>query len=176
MADVTGPIHTLPGAGHAVPDAMKCDDHPDRPATHRVQGETDSMGCEMLDLCDECFTEFKAHGIYTPEECDWCDASGDDIRPTRDYEEGMCGPVYYVCSACRKRRDERLAEEDRDSGYDDFDDDDYTEEQWEMECVAPEDPPPKRIPILCRCGQMWDPNHKCRAKRSQPTVNADGVG
>lgn len=27
MADVTGPISTLPGTSHAVPDGMMCDDH-----------------------------------------------------------------------------------------------------------------------------------------------------
>ena len=117
MADVTGPIPTLPGASHSVPDGTMCDDHPDRPATHRVQGETDSMGCEMYDLCDECFKEWKAHGVYRPDKCDWCKKKAADIRPTRDYEEGMCGPVYYVCGACRKRRDERVRQEAEDSGY-----------------------------------------------------------
>jgi len=175
MADVTGPIHTLPGAGHAVPDGMMCDDHPDRPATHRVQGETDSMGCEMYDMCDECFTEFKAHGVYTPEECDWCKEKSTDIRPTRDHEEGMCGPVYYVCGACRRRRDERLAEEDRYyDDFDDFDDDDYFEERLEVEHFeAPEEPPPRQVLVTCRCGQKWDPKHKCRRKRRAVTVSRE---
>jgi hypothetical protein len=52
MADVTGPISTLPGSSHHdVPDGMMCDDHPDRPAVTRLQGETDSFGSEMHDLC-----------------------------------------------------------------------------------------------------------------------------
>jgi hypothetical protein len=176
MADVTGPIHTLPGAGHAVPDGMMCDDHPDRPATHRVQGETDSMGCEMWDMCDECFKEHKKHGVYSPENCDWCKKKASDIRPTRDYEEGMCGPVYYVCAACRKRRDERIAEEDRD--YDDFVDDDWDDddnveecaERWEDDDI-PADPPPHKVLVTCRCGQKWDPKHKCRKKRIATTVS-----
>ncbi len=117
MADVTGPISSLPGASHAVPAGTKCDEHPDREATHRVQGETDSFGCEMADLCDECFKEFKEHGIYTPDECDWCKKAAADIRPTRDYDEGLHGPVYYVCGPCRKRRDDRVREEN--SRYDD---------------------------------------------------------
>lgn len=121
MADVTGPISSLPGASHAVPEGMKCDDHPDREATHRVQGETDSFGCEMADLCDECFREFKAHGIYKPESCDWCKEKATDIRPTRDYDEGLHGPVYYVCGACRKRRDDRIREESAEYDYDDWD-------------------------------------------------------
>ena len=77
------------------------------------------MGCELHDMCDECFKEFKAHGVYRPEECDWCEQKADDIRPTRDHEEGMCGPVYYVCGVCRKRRDERVEQEMRESGHDD---------------------------------------------------------
>ena len=52
MADVTGRISTLPGSGHKVPDGTMCDNHPDRLATHRVQGETDSFGSEMNDMCD----------------------------------------------------------------------------------------------------------------------------
>jgi hypothetical protein len=100
-----------------------CDEHPDRKATRRVQGETDSFGCEMYDFCDECFKEWKSHDVYSPEECDWCDKKANDIRPTRDYDEGMCGPVYYVCGPCRKRRDERVREENSryDDDYNDWD-------------------------------------------------------
>jgi len=175
MADVTGPIHTPPGAGHAVPDGMMYDDHPDRPATHRVQGETDSMGCEMHDMCDECFKEFKSHGVYSPEECDWCKKKATDISPTRDYEEGMCGPVYYVCRACRKRRDERIEQEMRDSGYyddcwDDLDDDTYEAERTES--GFPDDdwspPPAKKIVVACKgCGKSWAPGHRCRAAKAR---------
>ena len=50
MAEVTGPISTLPGARHALPAGTMCDEHPDRPAVARVQGETDSFGCELNDL------------------------------------------------------------------------------------------------------------------------------
>jgi hypothetical protein len=117
MADVTGPISTLPGSNHPVPKGAKCDDHPDRLATHRVQGETDSMGSEMADVCDECFSKFK---VYTPEDspCDWCKKESTDLRPTRDYEEGMSGPVYYVCSPCRKRQnDEARAYLEDDDWY-----------------------------------------------------------
>lgn len=39
MADVTGPISTLPGASHAVPDGTKCDRHPRRKAVARIQGD-----------------------------------------------------------------------------------------------------------------------------------------
>ena len=39
--------------------------------------------------------------------------------PARDYEEGMSGPVYYVCAACKKRQADRI---DAELGYDDWDD------------------------------------------------------
>lgn len=125
MANVTGPIRTLPGAAHGVPDGMMCDDHPDRPATHRVQGETDSFGSEMHDLCEECYRELRAE-LQAPQEafpCDWCEVVSSDRRPVRDYDEGMCGPVYYVCPDCRRRKREREKEEARefdDYRYDDF--------------------------------------------------------
>ena len=44
MADVTGPISTLPGSRHRVPDGQSCDTHSDRFAVYRIQGETDSTG------------------------------------------------------------------------------------------------------------------------------------
>lgn len=120
MADVTGPISTLPGAAHCPPEGVMCDDHPDRPATRRIQGETDSFGSEMHDLCDECA---KAHReeARRPDigKCDWCDAKEVARVPARDYEEGMNGPVYYVCAACKKRQSDQI---DADLGYDDWDD------------------------------------------------------
>lgn len=178
MADVTGPIHTLPGALHATPEGAMCDDHPDRPATHRVQGETDSMGCELHDLCDECYAEWRARGIYKPDRCDWCKEKADDCRPTRDYEEGMRGPVYYVCGACRKRRDEREEEELRESGFydndcwDEPDDDTYEAEAAEIEDEdyeprVPEGMRPLPSAVNCkRCGKPWKPGHSCRGARA----------
>jgi hypothetical protein len=127
MGDVTGPISSLPGSVlHELPKDARCDDHPDRPAVVRVQGETDSFGSEMHDLCEDCA---KAEREYrrSPEactgRCDWCKNDATDLRTTRDYEEGLSGPVYEVCGACIKRRDDRLREED-DHYYDDPLDDD----------------------------------------------------
>jgi hypothetical protein len=169
MADITGPIHTLPGAAYAVPAGMMCDYHPERPATQRRQGETDSFGSERHDLCEECAAEFRP---YRADSCDWCKEPATDCRATRDYEEGMRGPVYYVCGACRKRRNDRLDEEARergdDDGYWDEPDDDYVEERQEIFADVEDDytPPPRRlIPILCRCGQKWEPGHRCRARK-----------
>lgn len=117
MADITGPIRTLPGAAHGLPAGTMCDDHPDRPATRRLQGETDSFGSELHDLCDECAARFVP---YRPDSCDWCKQKAEDCRATRDYEEGMCGGVYYVCGACRKAANDRARKEmsEYDDDYD----------------------------------------------------------
>lgn len=122
MAEVTGPISTLPGASHHVPEGTMCDYHPDRPAVARIQGETDSFGCEMEDLCEECReADRKAEReADTSGKCDWCKQDKPRLRFKRDYEEGMHGPVYRVCDECSDRQDE----EDRqylDSHMDWFD-------------------------------------------------------
>jgi hypothetical protein len=127
MADVTGPISTLPGSRHATPEGTMCDDHPDRPAVQRIQGETDSFGSEMHDLCQECLDEhLAAEAQYRAEArkgcCDWCKREATDLRNRRDFEEGMCGPVYRVCGACVKAENERLQEE-LDEYRNDYDDD-----------------------------------------------------
>lgn len=88
-----------------------CDEHPDRPAVTRVQGETDSMGCEMHDLCEECAAEHRAYARSTKARsgcCAWCKAEATDLRDTRDYEEGLNGPVYRVCGTCYRRQQDRL--------------------------------------------------------------------
>jgi hypothetical protein len=106
MSDVTGPIRSLPGTSYRVPEGMMCDDHPDRVATHRIQGETDSFGCEMIDMCDECYKEYKI-GVAQYRECeatcDWCGQVTRDLTPFRDFEEGSSGRVYQVCKLCRVR-------------------------------------------------------------------------
>jgi len=123
MADVTGPISSLPGAAHTVPKDQVCDDHPDRRATHRVQGETDSFGSELHDMCDECYADHKAALAASAVEratgtCDWCGSQVTTLRPTRDYEEGSYGRVYDVCAPCRKRQNDRLSEELDQYDYD----------------------------------------------------------
>lgn len=97
-----------------------CDQHQDRPAVVRLQGETDSFGCEMHDLCREC-ADAERDAEPDVGECDWCKAKEQRLRPRRDIEEGMSGPVYYVCAACAKRdEDAILAELDQygDRGWD----------------------------------------------------------
>lgn len=127
MADVTGPVSTLPGARMATPEWMMCDNHPDRPAVRRVQGETDSFGAEYLDLCQECLDELRK---YDEEgrtgRCDWCKSEATDLRPRRDFEEGSCGPVYQVCGACVRRENESLRAELEECGdHDDYHPSDY---------------------------------------------------
>ena len=132
MADITGPISTLPGASHDIAEGTMCDDHPDRPAYRRIQGETDSMGCEMHDLCKECVDamhEAVANADHSGT-CDWCHQHRDFLSPHRDFEEGSSGRVYDVCRPCRQAESARLQEEldehdDDDSRYaSDFYDDD----------------------------------------------------
>lgn len=114
MSDVTGPISTLPGSRHRLPKGTMCDMHPDRPAVARVQGETDSMGCEMNDLCQECLDEVNAYERSAEARsgrCDWCKTDATDLRDARCSDEGMCGPVYRVCGRCHERQKKRLQEE-----------------------------------------------------------------
>lgn len=154
MAEVTGPCSTLPGAIHTVPAGTMCDDHPDREATKRVQGETDSFGSELHDMCQECYDAHKKYMADTAVEratgcCDWCKKHATDLRRMRDFEEGMGGPLYDVCGACRRRQNDELEEELRESGHYDYDDghleceldsahDDYdpTEDAWYDEAAA----------------------------------------
>lgn len=114
MADVTGPVSTLPGARHTLPEDAVCDAHPNRKAVARVQGETDSFGSELNDMCQECLDQYQAWR-RSPEarsgRCDWCKNEASDLSDTRDIDEGMGGPVYRVCGPCRKKYDDELLEE-----------------------------------------------------------------
>lgn len=122
MADVTGPISSMPGSLFSSPKGMRCDDHPDRPAVKRIQGETDSFGCEMIDVCQECLDKYRSEPEDTSGRCDWCKQDVSVRVPTRDYEEGSCGPIYYACIACRKNYFAALREQNEsDCGFDDGD-------------------------------------------------------
>lgn len=123
MADITGPISTLPGAAHSVPTGTMCDDHPDRPAYRRIQGETDSFGSELFDMCEECFKEYNEANanVDTSGHCDWCKTLVPKLFNRRDYEEGSCGPVYQVCAGCWSNYLDRVHAE-LDDAADDYDD------------------------------------------------------
>lgn len=127
MAHVShGPVSSLPGRTFAPDAGMTCDTegHEDLPAVKRVQGETDSFGCEYIDMCQECYDK---HLAYVPEDqtCDRCHTFG-QCSPRRDPDEGMSGPVYYLCQACRRRDAQRDQEEyeSYESAFVDYIDDD----------------------------------------------------
>jgi len=114
MADVTGPISSMPGSMHVLPQGQMCDDHADRPAVARVQGETDSFGCEMYDMCQECLDAYNAsmkEAQNQEETCDWCHTRTTGLRNRRDFEEGTSGRIYRVCVPCIKKENERLTQE-----------------------------------------------------------------
>jgi len=112
MADVTGPISSLPGSLHKAPDGAMCDDHPKVRAVIRLQGETDSLGSEMHDLCQPCLDKCNAEhdkyaAIVASGVCDWCGSQATDLRDHRDFEEGSAGRIYEVCGRlCEKRKRE----------------------------------------------------------------------
>lgn len=114
MADVMGPNSYLPGNRISVPPGATCDteEHGNIPSTHRIVGECDVFGSEIIDMCEECYKKYLAE-IEEPEakNCDWCNCLTTDIKPTRDPDEGSCGPVYYVCSGCRRAQNDRFIEE-----------------------------------------------------------------
>ena len=43
--------------------------------------------------------------------CDWCRKRSDDLVEHKDFEEGMAGRFYDVCSDCIKKENEMLAQE-----------------------------------------------------------------
>lgn len=113
MAEVTGPISTLPGAGHHLPDGTMCDFHPDRPAVARIQGETDSFGAELNDMCEECLAEHRREmreGDHSGT-CDWCKEHAPRLWNRRDIDEGSYGPVYRICKSCDDKYEAELQRE-----------------------------------------------------------------
>lgn len=111
MAHVSGPTSTLPGSLHKLPPGTMCDDHPTIAAYARVQGETDSMGAEYLDLCYTCYQKVKDQDSIQDGTCEWCHNHSDKLRHHRDLDEGSCGPVYLVCPACIHRENESAQED-----------------------------------------------------------------
>lgn len=113
MADASkGPVATLPGSSQPSPEGLSCDNHADRVATTRIQGETDSFGCEYFDLCEPCAATL-LEGIrkarQQPHRCDWCGQEKIGCRPHRDFEEGTGGAVYTVCPDCIRMESARIA-------------------------------------------------------------------
>lgn len=128
MADITGPISTLPGSTHDVPKGTMCDDHPHRPAVKRVQGETDSYGSEMIDMCQKCYDKHLKHKddpVFGT--CDCCKASQVQVFPRRSFEEGPAGRVYDYCKGCMDKEREYLK---REFGTPDDDEDMSCLDDW----------------------------------------------
>lgn len=132
----------LPGHRHEVPEGAMCDQHPDRPAVVNVQGETDSFGYETHLMCEECLEEDRAYARSEEARtgrCDWCAKDAIDLAWARDYDEGMHGPTYRVCNACRDRVEAKarreMDEHDLDYPEDDYDQDDYypSDEEGDLE-------------------------------------------
>lgn len=118
MADIScGPVSTLPGHTSEVTAGTKCDEHPVRDAVRRIQGETDSFGCEYYDMCQECLDEYLREARETDYsgQCDWCKKHADHLYPHRDIEEGSCGRVYEVCRPCIDAERQRWEEEDEEN-------------------------------------------------------------
>lgn len=134
MADVSGPVRSLPGSAHSVEKGTMCDEHNDVPAVARIQGETDSFGAEYYDLCEACLEKHREEVKNADHSghCDWCKKHAPRVSPTRDFEEGLSGPVYHVCDACSKAQSDRIREEldaaedewHNKHGWDEPDDDD----------------------------------------------------
>lgn len=104
---------------------VMCDEHQDRPAVKRLQGETDSFGCEYFLVCQECLDRYRAESFeerVNPKYCQWCKCMKVGVHKYRDYDEGMAGPLYDVCADCRHKDNERARQELEESrGYDDYD-------------------------------------------------------
>lgn len=147
-----GSVSSMPGSSHALPKGAMCDCHPKVLAVARIQGETDSMGCEYNLMCQACLDEHRTavrEAFNAESYCDYCKTMQRHCSPMRDYDEGMGGPVYNVCGTCRARVDARIAEElaEYDERYGpvfDYDDhhhdEDHDEEPWpEDEPIAMQD-------------------------------------
>jgi hypothetical protein len=59
-------------------------------------------------MCDECAADASDPTLDGP--CERCKREAGALRPIRDWEEGLGGPVYWVCSACAKKEREGFAE------------------------------------------------------------------
>ena len=91
----------MPGSTHFFPKGTMCDVHPEKPAIARIQGETDSMGAELIDCCRECAEKVRSQAeLHTNGKCQWCGLFKQRLRKYRDMDEGLAGPLYDVCEEC----------------------------------------------------------------------------
>lgn len=107
-----GPVHTMPGSCVRISfQDCPCDECSSM-ATHRIQGETDSFGCEYFYLCDTCYEKYKLELSQQDLSgvCDWCKKMKPHLYNHRDYEEGSYGRVYNVCMDCIEDERQRWKE------------------------------------------------------------------
>lgn len=136
-----GPVSTMPGSTSKAQANIPCEEEGCLlPSTTRVQGETDSMGCEYIHYCDVHYSGFKLDFQAQAEEarkgtCDWCKLSATDLRNRRDLDEGSAGPVYRVCGSCRTKDNERAAEELNQL----YEDDPGFYDRWEADALFDEE-------------------------------------
>lgn len=101
MAGITGPLRSLPGALFRPPEGMVCDQHDHVPAVVRVQGNTDSFGSEMVDMCNYCYAQFNVSAAQdVVGKCDLCHEHDRVLKHRRDPEQSPTGPVYMACQDC----------------------------------------------------------------------------
>ena len=92
-------------------------------ATYSYCVEADSMGAEYEYYCDEHIEEINQAQPSTLGTCEWCQLEDVLLTPVRDIEEGTHGPVYWVCSDCKKQQ--VISDKDEDDDEDqDLDEDD----------------------------------------------------
>lgn len=96
-----GPVRTLPGSLHPFPEGTVCDVHQDCLAYVRIQGYTDSFGCEYHCLCSDCFSQLLDEVQQNADSCDSC-GKVMPLYPERNPDESGAGRrVYWHCSNCR---------------------------------------------------------------------------
>lgn len=116
MASSIGPSTKLPGDLVICQHGIICDEYGcDLPAVRAVVGETDSFGSEICHLCEAHYQVFltELREARLTEQCETC-GSSDQVRPTRDPDEGMAGPVYMLCSKCRHNLQSSYMDNDDD--------------------------------------------------------------
>lgn len=111
-----GPNRYLPGQVIPVKVDEMCDVHMTRKAVTCIVGETDSMGSEVLSLCQECFDQYQQNKKQnkSPDELDYCEihqGDGKNVKSFRDPEEGYYGRIYRACESCRKKIVERFVDD-----------------------------------------------------------------
>jgi hypothetical protein len=107
-------MFNLPGRLLRLPQGAMCESegHANVPATHCIQGETDSFGYEEICKCTPCYEQYRAKADEPQDGyCEFHKGEGTDIRPFRDIDEGFSGPVYDVCQSCRRAANKRVQEE-----------------------------------------------------------------